>query len=89
MSLDREQMQKIQKEFGEHAHDSGSMPVQIAALTTNIALLGEHLQRNKKDFSCKRSLLKMIARRRSFLNYLKRVDALKYESVIKRLGLKK
>lgn len=89
MSLNKEQMEKVQKDFGEHAQDSGSMPVQIAALTQNIAILSDHLQRNKKDFSCKRSLLKMIARRRTFLKYVKRVDVLKYESVIKRLGLKK
>ena len=89
MSLNIEQMENIRKEFGEHAQDSGSMPVQIAALTQNIVVLSGHLQRNKKDFSCKRSLLKMIARRRTFLGYLKRVDVHKYESVIKRLGLKK
>ena len=82
-------MENIRKEFGEHANDSGSMPVQIAALTERISMLGEHLQRNKKDFSCKRTLLKMIARRRTYLSYLKRVDGHKYESVIKRLGLKK
>jgi small subunit ribosomal protein S15 len=89
MSLNKEQMENIRKEFGEHAQDSGSMPVQIAALTQQIEILSDHLQRNKKDFSCKRSLLKMIARRRSFLSYLKRVAGHKYESVIKRLGLKK
>lgn len=89
MSLTKEKIKNIQKEFGEHAHDSGSMPVQIAALTQNIEILSEHLQHHKKDYSCKRSLLQMIAQRRSFLDYLKRVDNDKYKGLIGRLGLKK
>lgn len=89
MSLNKEQKEKVRREFGEHPHDSGSMPVQIAALSQHIDMLSGHLQRNKKDFSCKRSLLKMIARRRLFLNYLKRVDNTKYKNVTERLGLKK
>ncbi len=82
-------MENIRKEFGEHAQDSGSMPVQIAALTQEIGILSDHLQRNKQDYSCKRTLLIKIARRKSYLGYLERVDRHKYISVITRLGLKK
>ncbi|HEV2601720.1 MAG TPA: 30S ribosomal protein S15 [Candidatus Babeliales bacterium] len=89
MVLNKEQMEQIRKDFGMHSNDTGSTAVQIATLTGRITLLTGHLQRNKKDFSCKRTLLMLIAQRRSLGKYLQRTNEPSYKDVIGRLGLKK
>ena len=53
-----------------HEKDTGSPDVQIAALTERITHLTEHLSVHKKDFSTRRGLLKLVARRRKLLDYL-------------------
>ncbi|HEV2917046.1 MAG TPA: 30S ribosomal protein S15 [Candidatus Babeliales bacterium] len=89
MALDREQKQSIVTDFGIHAQDTGSAEVQVAMLTERIKELTEHCKENKKDFSSKRGLLKMVCRRRSFLNYIAHKDDAKYKELIQRLGLRK
>ncbi|MFM8364938.1 MAG: 30S ribosomal protein S15, partial [Verrucomicrobiota bacterium] len=54
-----------------HAKDTGSADVQIALLTKRIQSLTEHLKTNAKDHSSRRGLLKLVATRRSLLDYLK------------------
>ncbi|HIM45204.1 MAG TPA: 30S ribosomal protein S15, partial [Alphaproteobacteria bacterium] len=44
---------------------------------------------HKKDRHSRRGLLKMVSRRRSLLDYLKREDTERYADVIQRLGLRK
>ena len=58
------------KEFQLHAEDTGSADVQVALLTHRIEHLTEHLKTNRKDHSSRRGLLKMVAQRRSLLDYL-------------------
>jgi small subunit ribosomal protein S15 len=58
------------KEFQLHEKDTGSADVQVALLTRRIEHLTEHLKTNRKDHSSRRGLLKMVARRRSLLDYL-------------------
>lgn len=74
--------------FKVNEQDTGSMPVQIALLTKKIEELTNHLKINKKDFSCKKSLLKLVSRRRTYLQYLKHRDLAQFESVIGKLSLK-
>ncbi len=89
MSLSTVEKKKIVETFALADNDTGSSPVQIAVLTKKIKLLTEHMKENPKDFSSKRGLLKMVSKRRRLLNYLERVDEVKYKDVIDRLGLKR
>lgn len=72
-----------------HDKDTGSADVQIARLTERINLLTEHLKGNAKDHSSRRGLLKMVARRRSLLDYLKKTANERYTKLIESLHLRK
>ena len=77
------------EEFRVHERDTGSADVQIALLTQRINHLTEHLQKNNKDHSSRRGLLKMVGQRRRLLNYLNQTDASRYVAVTRKLKLRK
>ena len=77
------------KEFQLHEKDTGSADVQVARLTRRIAQLTEHLKSHAKDHSSRRGLLKMVATRRSLLDYLNRSKNDRYKNVIEKLNLRK
>jgi small subunit ribosomal protein S15 len=72
-----------------HDRDSGSSEVQIAILTKRITSLTEHFKTHKKDHHSRRGLLKMVSKRRKLLDYVRRGDEGKYQSVIAALGIRK
>ncbi len=72
-----------------HEKDTGSADVQIANLSERILHLTEHLKTNKKDHSSRRGLLKLVARRRSLLDYLKRRKFERYQAILEKLGLRR
>ncbi|MFM8764633.1 MAG: 30S ribosomal protein S15 [Spartobacteria bacterium] len=72
-----------------HEKDTGSADVQIALLTKRISSLTEHLKVNAKDHASRRGLLKLVATRRSLLDYLKRTAASRYATVLEKLDLRK
>jgi small subunit ribosomal protein S15 len=75
--------------FKLHERDTGSADVQIALLTQRINHLNEHLQKNKKDHSSRRGLLMMVGQRRRLLDYLHTTDVSRYQTVTKKLKLRK
>ena len=77
------------KEFQLHEKDTGSADVQLALLTHRIAQLTEHLKINAKDHSSRRGLLKMVAQRRSLLDYLSRSQSDRYKKLLDKLNLRK
>jgi small subunit ribosomal protein S15 len=77
------------KQFQLHGKDTGSADVQVALLTRRIGELTEHLKSHAKDHSSRRGLLKMVAQRRSLLNYLSRSQAERYKKLIDGLNLRK
>ena len=87
--LNVEEKQKIIQKYKLHDLDTGSAEVQIALLTEEIKRLLLHLKKHGKDFHSKRGLLRMVAKRRKFLRYLKEEDIKRYNSLSKKLGLKK
>lgn len=87
--LRSEEKIKIIEEHKSHEKDTGSAEVQIALLTEEIRRLLLHLQKHRKDFHSKRGLLKMVAKRRAMLKYLEKEDKKRYESLVKKLGLRK
>lgn len=72
-----------------HEKDTGSSDVQVALLTKRINELTEHLKVHKKDHASRRGLLKMVATRRSLLDYLKKTASGRYQTAIETLGLRK
>jgi len=72
-----------------HEKDTGSADVQIALLTQRINHLTEHLKSHVKDHSSRRGLLKMVAQRRSLLDYLKKTAGDRYKSILDKLNLRK
>jgi small subunit ribosomal protein S15 len=72
-----------------HEKDTGSADVQVAILTERINSLTEHFKQHVKDHSSRRGLLKMVARRRSLLDYLKRTSPDRYKAVVEKLNLRK
>lgn len=89
MSITVGRRQDLIKSYATHERDSGSPEIQVAILSEHIVNLTEHLKTHKKDFHSRRGLLIMVGQRRRMLNYLKRKDVRRYESLIARLGLRK
>ena len=84
-----EEKEKIIKKYKVHDLDTGSPEVQIALLTEEIERLLLHLKKHSKDFHSKKGLLKMVAKRKRLLSYLKSDDEKRYNKIIKAIGLKK
>lgn len=72
-----------------HKGDTGSPEVQISIFTEQIKLLTKHLQEHKKDEHSRRGLLKMVGKRRSLLDYLNRRNPDAYQSILKKLELRR
>ena len=89
MSITAEEKTKIVSDFKIHEKDTGSPEVQIAMLSQRINELTEHLRTHKHDHYSRRGLLKLVGRRRRFLNYLQRKDLEGYRALIKELGLRR
>ncbi len=79
----------VMKEHGLHETDTGSAAVQIGILTKQIEELTGHLKKHPKDNHSRRGLLKMVGKRRRLLAYLAKSDNKTYNSLVKKLGLKK
>jgi small subunit ribosomal protein S15 len=77
------------KEFQLHEKDTGSADVQVALLTRRISQLTEHLKSHAKDHSSRRGLLKMVAMRRSLLDYLSKSESDRYKNLLEKLNLRK
>ena len=80
---------EIVKDFGKKDTNTGSTEVQVALLTKKINELSEHFKIHKKDHHSRRGLLGMINNRRKLLKYLKGKNEENYQSLIKKLGLRK
>ena len=89
MYLTAEKKQEIFKKHGKSEKDTGSSEGQIALFTHRINHLTEHLKKNRKDFNTERSLVKLVGKRRSLLDYLMKTDILRYRAIVKELGLRK
>ena len=89
MYLTSEKKQEFFKAHGKDEKDTGSPEGQIALFTFRIAHLTGHLKNNKKDYGTQRSLIALVGKRRKLLNYLMKVDIMRYRSIVKELGLRK
>ena len=87
--LKKEEKAAIFKKFGKSEKNTGSTDGQIALLTKRINDLTVHLKTNHKDYNTERSLVMLVGKRRSLLDYLKDKDIERYRSLIKELGIRK
>jgi len=88
MALTHKQKEKVTKDIKRHDKDTGSPEYQIALFTERIKKLTTHLKKNSKDFHSRRGLLKMVAKRRKLMSYLKKTDENAQQIVSKKLNLK-
>ena len=89
MSLAKEQKENIISQYKLHDSDTGSPEVQIAIISERLTVLNNHFQFHKKDHHSRRGLLKLVGQRRKLLSYLKSTDKVRYDKIVKQLGLRK
>jgi small subunit ribosomal protein S15 len=89
MSITVEDKARVIAEYATAPGDTGSPEVQVAIMTSRINTLTEHFKSHKKDNHSRRGLLMMVAQRRKLLDYLKRKDVARYQSLIQRLGIRR
>ena len=89
MSITAERKQELIASFGSKAGDTGSTEVQVAILSERISNLTEHFKTHKKDNHSRRGLIKLVSQRRKLLDYIRRSEPARYESLIQRLGLRR
>ena len=89
MYLTKEVKEGLFEKHGNGKNDTGTSEGQIALFTFRINHLTEHLKRNRKDFNTERSLVMMVGKRRSLLDYLKKTEINRYRAIIKELGIRK
>lgn len=87
--LSQEKKKEIFQEYGGSETNTGSTEAQVAMLTYRITSLSSHLRINRKDHSCRRTLLTLVGRRKKLLNYLAKKDINKYRALTAKLGLRK
>lgn len=77
------------KTFQYREYDTGSPAVQIANMTLTIAHLTDHINAgNRKDYSAKRGLLRLVSRRKAMLKYLREYDFTSYKAVVRGMKLR-
>ncbi|MDH5526545.1 MAG: 30S ribosomal protein S15 [Nitrospirota bacterium] len=89
MSITKEHKTELIGTYRNHETDTGSPEVQVAILSKRIAHLTEHFRSHKKDHHSRRGLLKMVARRRKLLDYVKSKDDAGYRKLIGELGIRR
>lgn len=89
MAVTKTQKENILKKFRRGELDTGSSEVQIALLTAKINELTGHFATQKNDKHGMRGMIKAVNQRRKLLDYLKRTNSKKYESIIKDLDIRK
>ena len=89
MTVTKDRKRELIQQYRRADSDSGSPEVQIAILTARINNLAEHMRTHDKDYASRRGLLAMVSRRRTLLDYLRRVNAPGYVEIIGKLGIRK
>ncbi|MCL2758390.1 MAG: 30S ribosomal protein S15 [Alphaproteobacteria bacterium] len=90
MSIVKAKKTELIKAYKSSDKDNGgSAAAQVAVLTERINNLTEHMKASPKDQHSKRGLLTLVNRRKKLLAYIKKHSVADYESLIKKLGLRK
>lgn len=87
MALAKQVKQVIIKKFSRGGGDTGSPEVQVGLLTQKISAVGAHLDLHQKDNHSRRGLIKMVAKRRRLLDYLRAKSKPRFEALQKAVAL--
>lgn len=87
--LSKEAKKAIFKKMGGSETNTGSAEGQIAMFSERITFMTGHLQKSKKDYSTQRSLIRLVGKRRSLLDYLQMIDIERYRKIISDLNIRK
>jgi len=89
MNIDQKNKEDIINEFRIHEKDTGSVEYQIINITFRVNTISKHLKEHKQDIHSRTGLLNMISRRKRLIAYLHRKNPEKYESLIRKLNIRK
>ena len=89
MSITKERVKELVKEFSGDDKNTGTPEVQIALITEKIRSITDHLKTNKKDNSGRRGLIVLVSQRRKLLNYIKKNSISEYKAIIEKLNIRK
>ena len=89
MSVTKEKIVEITKEFGKNGNDFGSTETQIAIFTERIKNITGHLKQNIKDHSGRRGLVILVSKRRRLLDYLRKTNLNGYKNILEQLNIRK
>ncbi len=89
MALTKEEKKEIVEAYRVKDGDTGSPEVQIAILTKEIKDLNAHLKTHKHDYHSRLGLMKKVGHRRNLLKYLAKKYVERYQTLIKKLGLRR
>ena len=81
--------EELIKKYAQHPGDTGSTAVQVALITSRVNHLQGHFESHKKDHHSRRGLMKLVGKRRSLLDYLRKQNVQAYRDLIQSLGLRK
>jgi small subunit ribosomal protein S15 len=88
MPLAVERKKSLIEQFRLHEGDTGSPEVQIALLSERVNGLTDHFKLHVKDHHSRRGLLKLIGKRRSLLEYLRKTNPERYRALTEKLGIR-
>ena len=89
MIVTSERKKELFKQFGGNEKNTGNSEAQIAMFSERINHLTDHLKIQPKDYATQQSLIKLVGKRRSLLNYLHKTDITRYRKIVADLGLRK
>ena len=89
MTITKEKIEVLTKEYGKDNNDTGATETQIAIMTERIRNITSHLKSNKKDHSGRRGLVILVSKRRKLLNYLRRTNFNGYKNILEQLKIRK
>ncbi|MBU8882890.1 30S ribosomal protein S15 [Flavobacteriaceae bacterium JJC] len=89
MYLTTDKKKEIFAKHGKSETDTGSTEGQIALFTFRINHLSQHLKANRHDYATERSLVMLVGKRKSLLDYLKKKEIARYRAIIAELGIRK
>ena len=89
MTITKEKIEVLTKEYGKDNNDTGATETQIAIMNERIRNITSHLKNNKKDHSGRRGLVILVAKRRKLLNYLRKTNFNGYKNILEQLKIRK
>lgn len=73
--------------FARSPNDTGSVEVQCGQITARMIWLGEHCAAHKHDYKSQRKIVELVALRRKFFRYLRKVSLERYYRLLDQLSL--